>query len=86
MPMDVHRVDLTWAHRPPVFALVRRRPPAWVQQRVHRDRSGGVRVSCLLPGTMQGSGTPWYAEAIPLAEQRYKTYLVERGEEESYQR
>ncbi len=35
MFVDVRRVGLTWARRPPVFVLVRQRPPAWVQQWVH---------------------------------------------------
>ncbi|WP_416211118.1 type II toxin-antitoxin system RelE/ParE family toxin [Frankia sp. Cr2] len=37
-------------------------------------------------GDKAGQWNAWYAEAVPLAEQRYKTYLAERGQEESDQR
>lgn len=37
----------------------------------------------LVAGDKSGRWKSWYTEAIPLAEQRYKTYLAERGEEES---
>lgn len=40
----------------------------------------------LVAGDKAGQWNAWYAEAIPLAEQRYKTYLVERGQEESDRR
>ncbi len=42
MSVDVRCVGVTWARRPPVFVLVRRRPPAWVQQWVHGDGSKRV--------------------------------------------
>ncbi|SNQ51704.1 DNA-binding protein [Frankia canadensis] len=45
------------------------------------------RASILLvAGDKAGQWNAWYAEAIPLAEQRYKTYLVERGQEEGDRR
>jgi hypothetical protein len=37
-------------------------------------------------GDKSGRWNAWYADAIPLAEQRYKTYLAERGQEEGDQR
>nr|WP_322778154.1 type II toxin-antitoxin system RelE/ParE family toxin [Frankia sp. Cas4] len=40
----------------------------------------------LVAGDKAGQWNAWYAEAIPLAEQRYKTYLVERGQEEGGRR
>ncbi|MCK9893256.1 type II toxin-antitoxin system RelE/ParE family toxin [Frankia sp. AgB32] len=40
----------------------------------------------LVAGDKAGQWTAWYAEAIPLAEQRYKNYLVERGQEEGDRR
>jgi hypothetical protein len=40
----------------------------------------------LVAGDKSGRWNAWYAEAIPLAEQRYKTYLAERGREEGDQR
>lgn len=40
----------------------------------------------LVAGDKSGRWNAWYAEAIPLAEQRYKTYLVERAEEEGDRR
>lgn len=40
----------------------------------------------LVAGDKAGQWNAWYAEVIPLAEQRYKTYLVERGQEESDRR
>ncbi len=40
----------------------------------------------LVAGDKAGQWNAWYAEAVPLAEQRYKTYLAERGQEESDQR
>ncbi len=44
----------------------------------------GWRSSVLLvAGDNAGQWNAWYAEAIPLAEQRYKTYLVERGGEDA---
>lgn len=36
----------------------------------------------LVAGDKAGRWNAWYAEAIPLAEQRYETYLKERAEEE----
>ena len=36
----------------------------------------------LVAGDKAGRWRQWYAEAIPLAEQRYETYLKERTEEE----
>ena len=36
----------------------------------------------LVAGDKAGRWNKWYAEAIPLAEQRYETYLKERAEEE----
>ncbi len=36
----------------------------------------------LVAGDKAGRWNEWYAEAIPLAEQRYETYLKERAEEE----
>ena len=36
----------------------------------------------LVAGDKAGRWSKWYAEAIPLAEQRYETYLKERAEEE----
>ncbi|WP_131746766.1 type II toxin-antitoxin system RelE/ParE family toxin [Frankia sp. Cppng1_Ct_nod] len=35
----------------------------------------------LVAGDKAGRWNAWYEEAIPLAEQRYKTYLMERGQE-----
>ncbi|WP_131768696.1 type II toxin-antitoxin system RelE/ParE family toxin [Candidatus Protofrankia californiensis] len=40
----------------------------------------------LVAGDKAGQWNVWYAEAIPLAEQRYKTYLVERAQEEGDRR
>jgi hypothetical protein len=37
-------------------------------------------------GDEAGRWTQWYAEAIPLAEQRYERYLKERRDEEDQQR
>jgi hypothetical protein len=37
----------------------------------------------LVAGDEAGRWNQWYAEAIPLAEQRYETYLKERAEEDS---
>lgn len=39
----------------------------------------------LVAGDKAGRWTDWYREAIPLAEQRYETYLKERTEEEGRQ-
>ncbi|WP_374121982.1 type II toxin-antitoxin system RelE/ParE family toxin [Frankia sp. AiPa1] len=39
----------------------------------------------LVAGGKAGQWNGWYAEAVPLAEQRYKTYLAERGEGEGCQ-
>lgn len=36
----------------------------------------------LVAGDKSGRWSRWYADAIPLAEQRYKIYLEERAEEE----
>lgn len=36
----------------------------------------------LVAGDKSGRWNHWYTEAIPLAEQRYETYLKERAEEE----
>ncbi|MEV6299729.1 type II toxin-antitoxin system RelE/ParE family toxin [Actinoplanes sp. NPDC051861] len=36
----------------------------------------------LVAGNKAGQWNKWYVEAIPLAEQRYETYLKERAEEE----
>ena len=36
----------------------------------------------LVAGDKAGRWNDWYREAIPLAEQRYETYLKERAEEE----
>ncbi|MFI1294174.1 type II toxin-antitoxin system RelE/ParE family toxin [Streptomyces sp. NPDC020792] len=36
----------------------------------------------LVAGDKAGRWTEWYREAIPLAEQRYETYVKERSEEE----
>jgi hypothetical protein len=36
----------------------------------------------LVAGDKAGRWTQWYREAIPLAEQRYETYVKERSEEE----
>ena len=36
----------------------------------------------LVAGDKSGRWNDWYAEAVPLAEQRYETYLKERAEEE----
>jgi hypothetical protein len=33
-------------------------------------------------GDKSGQWNAWYREAIPVAEQRYETYLKERGEQE----
>ncbi|AEH08093.1 Protein of unknown function DUF2137 [Candidatus Protofrankia datiscae] len=40
----------------------------------------------LVAGDKAGQWNAWYDEAIPLAEQRYKSYLVERGQEEGDRR
>jgi len=40
----------------------------------------------LVAGDKSGRWNAWYADAIPLAERRYKTYLAERGEEEGDRR
>ena len=40
----------------------------------------------LVAGDKAGRWTQWYAEAIPLAEQRYERYLKERRDEEEHQR
>jgi hypothetical protein len=40
----------------------------------------------LVAGDKAGRWTQWYAEAIPLAEQRYERYLKERRDEEDQQR
>jgi hypothetical protein len=40
----------------------------------------------LVAGDKAGRWNEWYTEAIPLAEQRYETYLKERAEEEGRQR
>ncbi|MFH8349252.1 type II toxin-antitoxin system RelE/ParE family toxin [Streptomyces sp. NPDC018045] len=55
-------------------------------------RPGTVRIlfafdpwrSSILPvaGDKSGRWTEWYEEAIPLAEQRYKTYVRDRAREE----
>jgi hypothetical protein len=37
-------------------------------------------------GDKAGRWNQWYAEAIPLAEQRYETHLKERAEEEGDER
>jgi hypothetical protein len=39
----------------------------------------------LVAGDKAGRWNEWYREAIPLAEQRYETYLKERTEEEGSQ-
>jgi hypothetical protein len=39
----------------------------------------------LVAGDKAGRWNKWYAEAIPLAEQRYEIYLKERAEEEGRQ-
>jgi hypothetical protein len=39
----------------------------------------------LVAGDKAGRWNDWYAEAIPLAEHRYETYLKERAEEEGQQ-
>ena len=39
----------------------------------------------LVAGDKSGRWHDWYAEAVPLAEQRYETYLKERTEEEGSQ-
>lgn len=36
----------------------------------------------LMAGDKSGKWNRWYDTAIPLAEERYKTYLTERAEEE----
>jgi hypothetical protein len=36
----------------------------------------------LVAGDKSGRWDSWYTNAIPLAEQRYKTYLMERSDEE----
>jgi hypothetical protein len=36
----------------------------------------------LVAGDKSGRWNDWYADVIPLAEQRYETYLKERAEEE----
>ena len=58
-------------------------------------RPGSVRVLfafdpwrssiLLVAGDKAGQWNAWYDEAIPLAEQRYETYLKERAEEEEGQ-
>ena len=40
----------------------------------------------LVAGDKAGRWKAWYSEAIPLAEQRYETYVKERGQEEGDQR
>ncbi len=40
----------------------------------------------LVAGDKAGQWNAWYREAIPLAEQRYETYLKERAQEEGGQR
>ncbi|WP_261560536.1 type II toxin-antitoxin system RelE/ParE family toxin [Frankia tisae] len=40
----------------------------------------------LVAGDKSGRWNAWYTEAVPLAEQHYKTYLVERGREEGDRR
>jgi hypothetical protein len=40
----------------------------------------------LVAGDKSGRWNTWYTDAIPLAEQRYKTYLAERGDEEGDRR
>lgn len=40
----------------------------------------------LVAGDKSGRWNAWYTEAVPLAEQRYKTYLAERGGEEGDRR
>ena len=46
-------------------------------------RSGTWRSSILLvAGDKAGQWNAWYREAIPLADQRYETYLKERAQEE----
>jgi hypothetical protein len=40
----------------------------------------------LVAGDKAGRWTQWYAEAVPLAEQRYERYLKERRDEEDQQR
>jgi hypothetical protein len=39
----------------------------------------------LIAGDKTGRWNEWYAEAIPLAEQRYEIYLKERAKEEGNQ-
>jgi len=39
----------------------------------------------LVAGDKAGQWNAWYAEAVPLAEQRYETYLKERAAEEGRQ-
>jgi hypothetical protein len=40
----------------------------------------------LVAGNKAGQWNAWYEEAIPLAEQRYETYLKERAQEDGDQR
>jgi hypothetical protein len=74
MFVDVRRVGVTCARRPPVSVFVRRRLPAWVQRWVHLGGSERVPVrstlqaweTCAVPAASLGRSAPAHVSCGPV--------------------